>query len=293
MSGAIASFDVFKTPEAKEQFLAAYQDILSRWPVPYEEMDIATRFGKTNMIASGPRQAPPLFLLHCFFGTAAVWSPNMAELCQHFRVYAVNILGEPNLSQPTHQIKSREEFAQWMVDIFDYLQVAQAYMVGNSFGGFLTMNQAIYTPERLRGIVLISPAATFRQILPFYTHMLLPVMFGSETRLQKALDWAANGIAMDDCWANLFTLSLRVGRPTNKVFPAVFKTRELQQVKTPATLLIGDREVIYPPEATLRLAARLMPGLRTYLVPGANHIAAMANPRVVNQKIIEAFKPGS
>ncbi len=292
MPDTVTYLPVFKTPEGKAEFLAAYKTVLSRWPVPYEELYIPTRFGKTHIIASGSPQAPALFLVHCLFGTATVWYPNVLELSQHFRVYAIDVIGEPNLSQPTRPIKNREEFAQWMVDVFDNLQVKQAYLVGNSYGGFLTMNQAFYTPERLHGIVLISPAATFRQILPFYTHMVPPVMLGSEPRIQKALHWAANGIPPDNCWTDLFAISLRVCQPTNMVFPIIFKVKDLQQMRVPATLLIGDREVIYPPEATLRQAERMMPGLKTFLVPGANHIAALANPQVVNQKIVEAFKPG-
>lgn len=57
----------------------------------------------------------------------------------------------------------------------------------------------------------------------------------------------------------------------------------------PASLLIGDREVIYKPEDTLRKAAQMMPNLKTALIPGANHIAAMANPDAINDRILEAF----
>ena len=73
------------------------------------------------------------------------------------------------------------------------------------------------------------------------------------------------------------------------VFPTVFRTKDLRQIQVPVWLLIGDREVVYPPEATLRKAARMMPGLKTCLVPGANHIAGMSNPEEINQRIIEAF----
>ncbi len=284
-----APISVFQSSEGQARFMAAYNAVLERWPVPYEELDIPTRFGVTHIIASGPREAPPLFLIHCFCGTATVWYPNQTGLCQHFRTYAVDVIGEANKSQPVRRITSRAEMAQWMVDVFDALQVQKAYLAGNSFGGFITMNQAMHTPERLSGIVMISPAAVFHQIFPFYTHMFLQVMFGWEKGIQKGLDWAANGVPLDDCWTKLFTLSLRVGRPASIVLPKVFKAKELQQVRVPATLMIGDHEVIYPPESTLRQASRMMPGLKTVLLPHANHIAAMANVEEVNKRIVEAF----
>jgi pimeloyl-ACP methyl ester carboxylesterase len=280
---------VFKSPEANARFQDAYQAVLARWPVPYEEMDVSTSFGTTHVISSGPVDAPALFLIHCYFGTATVWYPNVAGLSQHFHAYAVDVLGEPNKSRPVRPITNREELAQWFADLLDALEVKQAYMVGNSFGGFLTLNQAMRTPERLKGIVVISPAASFAQIWPFYFHMFLPVMLGSEVRVRKALEWASNGVALDDCWTELFQLSLSAGRPVNMVFPAVFKREDLRRIQVPAWLLIGDHEVIYKPEATLRKAVRMMPGLKAEIIPRANHIAAMANPEEINKRIIEAF----
>src|SRR5512142_1056961 len=105
--------EVFKTAQGKARFLEAYAAMLARWPVDYEELDVATRFGNTHIIACGPSGAPALFLLHCYFGTATVWLPNVAGLSLHFRTYAVDVIGEPNKSQPVRPITSTAEFAQW------------------------------------------------------------------------------------------------------------------------------------------------------------------------------------
>ncbi len=289
MQKTTMTMEVFKTPEGKARFLQAYEAMLARWPVEYQELDIPTRFGKTHIISCGSSDAPPLFLLHCYFGTATVWLPNAAGLSRHFRMYGVDVIGEPNKSQPVRPIASRAEFAEWFVDLLDALGIEQAYMVGNSFGGFLTLNQAIHTPERLKSIAVISPAAGFAQIWPFYAHMFLPVVLGSQRGIRQAVTWAGNGIPLDDCWTALFQISLSVGKPVNTVFPVVFKAADLRRIRAPAWLWIGDQEVIYKPEATVRKAMRMMPDLKTAIVPGANHIAAMANPEEINRRILEAF----
>src|SRR5262245_29224247 len=54
----------FKNAEGKARFVAAYDAVLKQWPVPYEELDIPTRFGRTHVIAAGPKNAPVLVLLH-------------------------------------------------------------------------------------------------------------------------------------------------------------------------------------------------------------------------------------
>ena len=55
---------VFKTPEGEVAFLAAYDAAMKLWPVRYEELEVPSRFGTTHIIASGPKDAPPLVLLH-------------------------------------------------------------------------------------------------------------------------------------------------------------------------------------------------------------------------------------
>ena len=55
---------IFKSPESRMQYIAAYDAMLKKWPVPYKELYIPTRFGNTHVIANGPKDALPLVLLH-------------------------------------------------------------------------------------------------------------------------------------------------------------------------------------------------------------------------------------
>ena len=54
---------VFKNEESEARYMAAYDAILARWPVPYETRYVSTRLGETHVIASGEKDAPPLALL--------------------------------------------------------------------------------------------------------------------------------------------------------------------------------------------------------------------------------------
>jgi pimeloyl-ACP methyl ester carboxylesterase len=57
----------------------------------------------------------------------------------------------------------------------------------------------------------------------------------------------------------------------------------------PTRLLIGEKERLYEPHATLKLAQRRMPGLTGAIVPDADHIGAMARPDEINERIIRSF----
>jgi pimeloyl-ACP methyl ester carboxylesterase len=149
---------VFQTRRARARYMSLYDAVLKEWPVPYEEINVPTRFGETHIIASGAIDAPPLMLLHALMMSATEWRPNVGALSLHYRVYAVDVMGQSNKSEPTRKIRSLREYSDWFVDVLDALHVGKASVVGNSHGGFLAINQAVFTPERLHRMVLIAPS---------------------------------------------------------------------------------------------------------------------------------------
>ncbi len=287
----MAKVSVFKSAEGMDSFLALYNSILARWPVAYEELDVPTRFGTTHVITSGAPEAKPLVLLHGMTASATAWLPNIADLSRHCRVYSVDVIGEPNKSKPVLPVKNRREFAGWLVEVLDGLGIDRANIAGNSYGGFLALNQASFYPDRVEKLVLISPAATFARIWSFYFR-LVPALLGPERYAYSFTEWILQGLPCDKDCAKLSMTVHRHGRPINRVFPAVFKKKELQKVYHPTLLLVGDREVIYDPQKIIRKAEQLLPDLQGEIVPNANHIAAMSNPEYINRRMIQFLDNG-
>ena len=165
---------VFTSPEGKKAVLDAYDAILDEWPVPYEELTVPTSFGETQVIASGPQNAPVVVLLHALFATAASWYRTVGDLSKVYRTYAIDVIGESNKSRPVRPIKSYEDFLQWFTETIDGLCVNETYLIGNSYGGLTATFYAMRMPERIRKLVLIGPASTFHSMLPFMVNMFIP-----------------------------------------------------------------------------------------------------------------------
>jgi pimeloyl-ACP methyl ester carboxylesterase len=281
----------FRSPEIEARYIAAYEAALRLWPVPYDELYISTRYGDTHVIASGPKDAAPLVLLQPTGAGAIIWCRNVGPLSQRYRTYAIDTISEVNRSILTRPVKSRQGFTDWVVDLFNGLQIESADMVGNSFGGFLTVNTAPHLPERVKKAVLISPAATFAQMWPSFWHLFIPAhiiapLVGSERLVLKAYEWMWQGFPMDECISKLRTITALNGLPQHGP-PAVFSDAELRKIRTPILLLIGDHEVVYEPEDVIPRATRLVPGLKAEVVPNANHNAEYTAAEVVNQKILD------
>ena len=281
---------VFRSPEGEAQYRSAYAAALKLWPVPYEELYIPTRFGDTHVIASGPKDATPVILLHPAGCGAVIWYRNVGALSQRYRTYAVDTLSEVNLSIVTRPIKNCLDFAAWSVDLFDGLHIGSAHMVGNSFGGFVTLNTALVHPERVKKVVLISPAATFDPMRALYRHYSIPYMLryttGSTRLLLRAYEWLWQGFPRDE-WIGQLRRITAVDGVMRHGAPVVFSDEELRKIRTPVLLLIGDHEMIYKPQDVFRRATSLVSGLKAEIVPNANHNAEYTAPEFVNTAVLE------
>ena len=286
----------FKTEAAETRYRAAYEAVLAKWPVAYEAITVPTSLGATHVIASGPEDAPPLVLLPAAMATATVWRPNVEALSEHFRVYAVDTVGQGGRSAASRKIESRRDYAAWLNELFDGLGIARASIVGNSYGGFIALNQALMAPERLDRVVLISPPGLV-SYMPLFRSMVYWMLTGALRRAFGADDEPRPDLVAviahpvgfneeDNDWLALGRLLMDGSQRINMIMPEVFSDAELGVIKAPTLLLIAEHEILYEPYSTLRTTMTRMPGLEGEIVLGAHHFAAMSKPDVVNARIV-------
>jgi len=287
----------FRSEAGRARYLAAYDAVLDAWPVPYEASQVPTRLGSTHVIVSGAPDAPPLILLPSFAGTATSWRLNVEDLSAHYRTFAVDVIGQPGKSLASRRLADRHDYAGWLADVMDGLGVPRASLVGCSFGGFVALNQASQTPERVERVVLISPAGVFGSQywrLFYAMRIRTPVV-----RLLRRLRRDKRAPSMTDLvrrpprdvkWAALMGVTMSERAEVSVINPPVFSRAELRAIAAPTLLLIGSQETLYKPQATLALARRRMPRLATAIVPDADHIAAMAQPDDVDARILRFLR---
>lgn len=287
----------FKTPEGEAAYLAAYDAAIKLWPVPHKEIEIPSRFGTTHVVISGPKDAPPLVLLHGYMANLTMWSPNVADFSVDYRVYAIDTMGQPGRSipDPDEPIRDAADFVAWLSETLNGLNLDRIFLVGMSFGGWLALNFCIAAPERVRKLVLLSPAASFQ---PVVRQMGLRgmLMFLVPTRLtvNSCFGWMGfkdtPGDTVTRCVLDLAYLGLKHFRflpETARIAPSVFSDDELRALHMPVLLLIGDREVIYDPAKALARARALIPNLEGELVPQSSHEMCFSQHRIVDARVLD------
>jgi len=289
---------VFKTPEGEAAFLAAYDAAMKLWPVPYEEMDLPSRFGTTHVVASGPKDAPPLVLLHGNDATSAMWSPNIGDFSKDYRVYAVDVMGQPGKSIPSEPVRNAADYVAWLTAVLDRLHLDHIFLAGQSYGGWLALNFAIHAPERVQKLVLLSPGGGFVPMArQFGLRGLLMVWFPTRFTVNSFMRWLGfngrDGNAATKRVLDLFYLGLkhfRVPVETLRVMPVVFPEEQLRAMRVPTLLLVGEHEVICDPAMALDRARRFFPDVQAELVPRSSHDMCSSQHRIVDARVLDFLK---
>jgi len=272
-------------------YYQTYDESLALWPVDYETFYVSSRFGQTHVIASGPKDAPPLVLLHGALFSSTMWYPNIADWSAQYRTYAIDIIGDKNKSIPTDLHGTRAGYADWLLDVFDNLGIEKTHMIGLSLGGLHTMNFLLRAPERVESAIILSPAETFQPFYQdFYTYAFGLVQPNGVENFIKWMMGDRNGLhpifAKQYHAAVMWNDEARSVKPQADGFPYVFTDDELQSVQVPVLLLLGEHEVMYDPQSALLRASALVPGIEAEIVKNAGHVVSMEQPEYVNQRVL-------
>ena len=93
--------NIYKSAEGAHAIRERYLKFLKHRPVANQHLRVPTREGETFVVACGDETAPPLLLFHGSAGNSAMWMGDVAAWAPHFRVYAIDMIGEPGLSAPS------------------------------------------------------------------------------------------------------------------------------------------------------------------------------------------------
>ena len=103
-------------------------------------------------------EGAPVLLLHGSGPGVSAWAnwrlviPSLAE---NFRVIAPDMVGFGFTGRPDGISYDMETWLRHALDFLDAMEVEQAHVVGNSFGGSLAVALAIQAPERVSRLVLM------------------------------------------------------------------------------------------------------------------------------------------
>lgn len=280
---------IFKTSEGEAIYMKAYDSVLEQWPIPYESIDVPTSYGVTHMNVCGVQDSMPLVLLSGQFASSTMWFANVANLSRKYRVYALDIMGDPGKSLPSRAIDSKDDFIHWLVEVYEQLGIRKAHIGGLSYGGWIALSFAHAMPQRTASLVMLDPAASIVPLsAKFFIRMILP-FFVAPTRknLLNFFNWMSHGRPVNKAWGNLMLTGIEHYKFGKRVRATVLADDALRRLEMPVLLLLGEDSVIYNPNKVIAKARKLIPNVSAEIIASAAHNLNMEQPAVVDRKIID------
>ncbi|PWC51914.1 alpha/beta hydrolase [Azospirillum sp. TSA6c] len=99
----------------------------------------------------------PVLLLHGFAGDRLTWQFNLSALSARRRAIAVDLPGHGG-STPDVGSGLVSDFAPWLLEFLDGLELPRVHVVGHSMGGYVARELATVAPDRVASLTLLSSA---------------------------------------------------------------------------------------------------------------------------------------
>jgi pimeloyl-ACP methyl ester carboxylesterase len=245
--------------------------------------------GIETFVATGGREfdssQPTIVLLHGAGFDHTTWALHSRWFAHHgFGVLAPDLPGHGRSSGAA--LATIAAMAEWIAALLGAAEVDKAWLVGHSMGSLIALETAARHPTKVSALGLIGTAATMTvgpdllKAAEVNDHSAIDMVsiwgLGASAELggslapglwmhsgaQRVLEQARPGVLFSDLSA------------CNSYRDAVAAAA---QIKVPATVILGERDMMTPLKAGKALAAAL-PNARTIVLRGAGHMMMVERP---------------
>ena len=311
---------LYKSEEGYKKMMSWYNRVQEEILVDHESVFADTRFGKTHIILAGKENLKSILLIPGVAGCAPLWRHQINAFSEHFRVFAIDIVGQPGKSAANPPSVFNDDFTDWLEDIIHSLNLDRPHIVGVSTGGTTAMDMAIRKPDLIDKTVMCGPTGLARARLSFRQWLLTArkkntdalsddltassfskprsgETFGSfDRQLARGMALGTKHYRVDKSLGVYNEKTSRVDiikalKVIGKFFFSVDKKR-LKSFKNKGLLIFGEFEVLYNPWNISKRLQKLIPSLQIEIVKDAGHAAIYDQPKAVNKLVLDFLRKG-
>ena len=255
---------------------------------------------RTVYLEAGPRDAPPVLLLHGLGATNASMLPLLADLSRDHRVIAPDFPGFGASAAPRWSYGPRD-LARWLGAFQHAIGAEPAAIIGNSLGGRVAIEAGLQSPDSVTRMVLLCPSPAFRRMRQFVPLVKLLPPDAVVTRVPMAHRAIVAGIRWMfsdpnrlsrqwyDAAADEHQRVMRSYRHRRAFYAALRQIYleeafgdngfwdRLPNLQTPALFVWGDRDRLVPASFERHVVAAV-PHAQSLVIPDCGHVPQFEHP---------------
>lgn len=141
-----------------------------------------------HLVISGPKDAQPVLLLHCWSGNWKLWEKTLQRLDGKFRFIALDHLGFGQSDKPRGDHYGILEQAKRTKAIMAKLGYERFHLMGHSMGGHIALTLSATYPEAVSRLIVVDPAVDGGHLHPA-SYMLAPFMAAVRRGIEFPWRW--------------------------------------------------------------------------------------------------------
>jgi pimeloyl-ACP methyl ester carboxylesterase len=245
--------------------------------------------GPVHVVHDGPRQGPPLVLIHGSGASGATWAPMVPLLAAHHHVVRVDLPGcGQSPPPPSYDVPAQ---AGQVAAVLDALGLHGVPVAGHSSGGYVATALAEQRPGLVGSLVLISSGPRLDALLPqpsilrvLLAPPLGPLLWAvrSDAMIRKGIvaTTARPVVIPDDLVAGTRGVTYRGMRKVLHCNGAYLAERSLPErvagLGVPVLVIFGAADPRWGPASARQY--EVVPEARIEMLPGVGHVPMIEAP---------------
>lgn len=279
----------FKSKEGKEQIITLYNQKLKELNIEYSEKLVETKFGDTNIIVTGNTKNPPLVLIHGTGGCAPQILDSFPNLASKYRVYAIDVLAQPNKSAENRLDMKSLDYGKWLIEIIIKLRLKEVTLVGFSFGGFISLKALEFNETPIKQTFLLAPVYIVNgNPLKGLIKMFLPlkkfIKTNNQTYIKKVMKVLFS--EYDDFALEFMSTTFQHCNMDFSPLPVINKDLA-KNIKTATTIIAAEKDILFPGKKMIKRAKDIFPSLEeVILLKDSKHVPTNKNFKIIEELIL-------
>jgi pimeloyl-ACP methyl ester carboxylesterase len=248
-----------------------------------------------------------IIFVHGLGSYLPAWGKNIRELRSRYRCIAVDLPGYGKSSKGLYDI-GMAFYAHMLMQFMDELNLDAVTIAGHSMGAQIAMTLALQHPERVKRLILVSPAG-FERFSPGESKWFKEVVTVDAVKNTPVQQIRANVVAnfynmpRDAEFMITDRIALRDAKDFDYYCYTVSKAVQgmveepvseyLEDIQQPTLTIFGENDNLIPnpyltggkTKSIAKIGAEKIPNNKLLLIPRCGHFAQFERPDVVNREI--------
>ena len=258
--------------------------------------------GEMQVAEHGPRNAPPIVLIHCFSCAMDWWDGMVPLLARDHRVVTVDLLGHGGSEKPGSGYTPSNQ-AEVVAEALERLGVSDATVVGHSLGGSVGVALSEQSPEIVDRLTIVDmppdnsygnlgfiAGLAFKPVIGEALWQIKPdfsVRDGLEVAFAPAYD--VPDAFVEDVKRLTYTAYDSSPSGVDDFLEEESLDQRMKATGIPLMVLMGaEEQIVDDPQRALDQYADGDPGTETHLIEGAGHSPNVEKP-ALTAKLVQRF----